>query len=150
MAKRVLVETPDLLFRSKLAAAVTAAGGEVTRDPAACDLVVVDLGPPDGLLLMRPLPALGAAVSLRIRVGRWRCGTPACAGRVFAARLPGVAEVRGRRTCRANVVARLIGLPVSQGLELKIGADTLVQQGRAVGDGNEGRGGNQAGVGARQ
>ena len=49
MAKRVLVETPDLLFRSKLAAAVTAAGGEVTRDPAACDLVVVDLGPPDAM-----------------------------------------------------------------------------------------------------
>src|ERR1700716_3697831 len=58
---------------------------------------------------LKDLPALGAAVSLRIRVGRWRCGASACAVRVFAARLPGVAEVRGRRTCRANVVARLIG-----------------------------------------
>jgi hypothetical protein len=28
---------------------------------------------------------------------------------LFADRLPGVAEVPGRRTCRANVIARLIG-----------------------------------------
>ena len=58
---------------------------------------------------LKDRPALGAAVSLRIRVGQGRCDAPACAVGVFAARLPGVAEVRGRRTCRANVVARLIG-----------------------------------------
>jgi len=62
MAKRVLVETPDLLFRSKLAAAVTAAGGEVTRDPAACDLVVVDLGPPDAMERIRNFVARGVPV----------------------------------------------------------------------------------------
>ena len=62
MAKRVLVETPDLLFRSKLAAAVTAAGGEVTRDPAACDLVVVDLGPPDAMERIRSFVARGVPV----------------------------------------------------------------------------------------
>ncbi len=62
MAKRVLVETPDLLFRSKLAAAVTAAGGEVTRDPAACDLVVVDLGPPDAMERIRKFVARGVPV----------------------------------------------------------------------------------------
>jgi transposase len=55
------------------------------------------------------LPALGATVSLKIRVGRWRCFTPECAGRFFIDRLPGVAEFRGRRTRRANEVAQLIG-----------------------------------------
>ena len=58
---------------------------------------------------LKDLPALGATVSLRIRVARWRCAAPACAVRFFADRLPRVAEFRGRRTCRANVVARLIG-----------------------------------------
>ena len=55
------------------------------------------------------LPALGATVSLKIRVGRWGCFTPECAVRFFIDRLPGVAEFRGRRTCRANEVAQLIG-----------------------------------------
>lgn len=41
------------------------------------------------------LPALGGAVSLKIRVGRWRCFTPECAVRFFIDRLPGVAEFRG-------------------------------------------------------
>jgi hypothetical protein len=58
---------------------------------------------------LKDLPAVGATVSLQIRVGRWRCGTRACAVRFFADRLPGVAEFRGRRTCRANVVIRLMG-----------------------------------------
>jgi transposase len=58
---------------------------------------------------LKDLPAVGATVSLQIRVGRWRCGTRACAVRFFADRLPDVAEFRGRRTCRANVVIRLIG-----------------------------------------
>ena len=55
------------------------------------------------------LPALGATVSLKIRVGRWRCFTLACSVRFFIDRLPGVAEFRARRTCRANEVAQLIG-----------------------------------------
>jgi hypothetical protein len=58
---------------------------------------------------LKDLPAVGATVSLQIRVARWRCGTRACAGRLFADRLPDIAEFRGRRTCRANVVIRLIG-----------------------------------------
>jgi transposase len=58
---------------------------------------------------LRDLPAFGAAVSLKIRVGRWRCFTPECAVRVFAGRLHGVAVYRGRRTCRANGLAQWIG-----------------------------------------
>lgn len=53
MGKRVLLETRDLMFRSKLGAVVTAAGGEITRDEGACDLAVVELG--------------GASVEERIR-----------------------------------------------------------------------------------
>jgi transposase len=58
---------------------------------------------------LKDLPALGATVSLHIRVARRRCAAPACTVRFFDDRLPRVAEFRGRRTCRANVVARLIG-----------------------------------------
>src|ERR1700704_6464331 len=58
---------------------------------------------------MNDLPAVGAVVALKVRVTRWRCRSPACAVRLFADRLPGVADLRGRRTCRAEVVARLIG-----------------------------------------
>jgi hypothetical protein len=41
--KRVCLLIADLLFRSKLGAVVAAAGGEVTRDEAECELAVVDL-----------------------------------------------------------------------------------------------------------
>lgn len=44
MPKRVFLATGDLLFRSKLAAAATANGAEVTRDEAGCDLAVVEVG----------------------------------------------------------------------------------------------------------
>jgi hypothetical protein len=46
MAKRVFLATRDLLFRAKLGSAVAAAGGEVSRDEAACDLVVLELADP--------------------------------------------------------------------------------------------------------
>ena len=62
MAKRVLLVTADLLFRSKLAAVVAAAGGEVTRDEAACDLAVLELAGPAagrvGELVHRSIPVL--------------------------------------------------------------------------------------------
>ena len=41
--KRVHLVTRDLMFRGKLGALVSAAGGEVTRDLAACDVAVVEL-----------------------------------------------------------------------------------------------------------
>src|SRR4051812_5876695 len=55
---------------------------------------------------LKDLPAVGAVVSLQIRVSRWRCVAAPCAVRFFVDRLPEVAEVRGRRTCRADVVSR--------------------------------------------
>jgi hypothetical protein len=41
--QRVYLLTKDLLFRGKLGGGVERAGGSVTRDAAACDLVVVEL-----------------------------------------------------------------------------------------------------------
>jgi hypothetical protein len=81
------------------------------------------------------LPALGATVSLKIRVGRWRCFTPECAVRFFIDRLPSVAEFRGRRTCRANEVAQLIGYALggrpgerlSRRIGLPVGNDTVLR-----------------------
>ena len=63
MAKRVLLGTPDLLFRSKLGAVVAAAGADVSRDEAACDLAVIELGGPGateriGELARRGIPVL--------------------------------------------------------------------------------------------
>jgi hypothetical protein len=84
---------------------------------------------------LKDLPAAGATVSLHIRVGRWRCGTRACARRCFSDRLPGVAEFRGRRTCRVNVVVRLIGYALggragerlAERIGLPISNDTLLR-----------------------
>jgi hypothetical protein len=58
---------------------------------------------------LKDLPAVGAAVSLRVHVTRWRCRRPTCAVRFFTGLLPGVATARGRRTCRADVVTHLVG-----------------------------------------
>ena len=44
MAKRVLLATRDLVFRSKLGAVVAATGAAVSGDEATCDLAVVELG----------------------------------------------------------------------------------------------------------
>ena len=63
MAKRVLLVTRDLLFRSKLGGVVAAAGADLSRDEAACDLAVLDLGGPGAAqriadLVQRGIPVL--------------------------------------------------------------------------------------------
>jgi transposase len=55
------------------------------------------------------VPAVGAAVSLRVCVGRWRCHQSSCTVRFFTGRLPGVTDVYSRRTCRADLVTQLVG-----------------------------------------
>ena len=62
MPKRVLLATQDLLFRSKLGAVVTTAGGEVVRDPAGCDLAVVDVEIPGAMDRIRGFVASGTPV----------------------------------------------------------------------------------------
>jgi len=44
MTKTVYLLTRELMFRSKLAAVVAHAGATVTRDVAACDRAVVEIG----------------------------------------------------------------------------------------------------------
>jgi hypothetical protein len=62
MRKRVLFLTRDLFFRSKLWAVAGAAGAELARDEAACDLVVLELGGPDGEARIRGLVGRGIPV----------------------------------------------------------------------------------------
>jgi hypothetical protein len=62
MAKRIFLATPDLLFRSKLAGAVAAARGEVTRDEAACDLAVVTIDGDGAIGRIRALVQRGVPV----------------------------------------------------------------------------------------
>jgi hypothetical protein len=59
---RVLLATRDLFFRSKLGAVVQAAGGELTRDEAACDVAVIELGGLDAEERIRGLVARGIHV----------------------------------------------------------------------------------------
>lgn len=62
MPKRVLLATKDLLFRSKLGTAVTAAGGELVKDPAECDLAVVDIEIPGAVDRIRGFVTSGTPV----------------------------------------------------------------------------------------
>jgi hypothetical protein len=62
MGKRVLVVARDLFFRSKLVAVVTAAGGEVVREEAECDVAVVELGDAGAEVRIRGLVGRGVRV----------------------------------------------------------------------------------------
>jgi CheY-like chemotaxis protein len=62
MPKRVLLVTKDLLFRSKLGAVVAAAGGEVVKDVAGCDLAVMDIEIPGAIDRIRGLVTSGTPV----------------------------------------------------------------------------------------
>src|SRR5438034_9178542 len=75
MAKRVLLATRDLLFRSKLGGVVAAAGAEVSRDEAACDLAVLELGDPGatdriGELVRRGIPVLAYGSHVKVELMR--------------------------------------------------------------------------------
>lgn len=62
MAKRVFIGTRDLMFRSKLAAVVTAGGDAVTRDVGGCDLAVIEAEITSATEQIRELVARGVAV----------------------------------------------------------------------------------------
>lgn len=62
MPKRVLLATKDLLFRSKLGGVVAGAGGEVVKDPAGCDLAVVDIEIPGAADRIRGFVTSGTPV----------------------------------------------------------------------------------------
>ncbi|HYU01158.1 MAG TPA: hypothetical protein VEK85_12320 [Gemmatimonadales bacterium] len=62
MPKQVFLATRDLVFRSKLARVVVAAGAEVTRDEAACELAVLEIEPAGLTDRINRLVACGTAV----------------------------------------------------------------------------------------
>ena len=62
MGKRVLLAGADLLLRSKLAGVVDAAGGEITREEAQCDLAVVAIEAPGAQDRVKEMIARGVAV----------------------------------------------------------------------------------------
>ena len=62
MSERVFLATRELLFRSKLGAAVAAAGGEVVKEAAGCDLAVVDVEIPGAVDRIRGFVAGGTPV----------------------------------------------------------------------------------------
>jgi hypothetical protein len=71
MPKRVFLLTRDLVFRGKLRGVVSAAGGEVTRDPGEADLLVVELDADgwedrlrDGIARGMPVLAFGSHVNV--------------------------------------------------------------------------------------
>ncbi len=62
MAKRVFLLTRDLLFRGKLGAVCSAAGAEVVRDEAVCDLAILELDAPGAADRLRGLVGRGVPV----------------------------------------------------------------------------------------
>jgi len=62
MPRQVFLGTRDLLFRSKLARVVAAAGAELTRDEAACDLAVLEIEPAGSTDRIATLAARGTPV----------------------------------------------------------------------------------------
>lgn len=91
----VLLVTRDLLFRSKLGAVITGAGGEVTRDEAACDLAVIELG------------AAGAEERVAALVGRG-VRVLAFGSHVKAEELRRVRELGAEAVPNSQVEARLL------------------------------------------
>lgn len=97
MAKRVFLATKDLLFRSKLGAAVAKADGVVVKDAAGCDLAVVDMEIP------------GAADRIR---GFVTSGTPVLAygSHVLADLLRAAREAGATAVPNSEVERRLLAL----------------------------------------
>lgn len=60
--RQIYVETRDLIFRSKVRAVITAAGDDVTTDPGACDLAVIELDPASKIASVRALLERGTPV----------------------------------------------------------------------------------------
>ncbi len=55
------------------------------------------------------LSAQGTPVTVRVRVGRWRCRNDRCDRRIFAERLPRLAAPFARQTDRLAEIVRLFG-----------------------------------------
>jgi len=85
---------------------------------------------------LRDLPIQGRVVKLRVRVGRWRCGTPGRERRIFCQRLQDVTHKHARETKRSGEAAQLIayalggrpGERLSHRLGFPVSNDTLLRR----------------------
>src|SRR5438552_2086246 len=130
MPKRVLLATRDLLFRSKLGGVVAAAGADVSRDEAACDLAVLELSGPGateriGELVRRGIPVLayGSHIEVELLRAAREAGATAVPNSQVADRLGVLEDVHGRhpRGLRAVAVeaARHVEDPVDHRVSLE-------------------------------
>ena len=58
---------------------------------------------------LKDLPFLGATVTLKVRVGRWRCRNRSCANTFLGTELPGVTTAYSRQTSRARAIVSVVG-----------------------------------------
>jgi hypothetical protein len=58
---------------------------------------------------LKDLPMQGIAVTIKLRVGRWRCRNSHCARKIFAERVPAVAAPHRQRTERMESIVHVVG-----------------------------------------
>ena len=119
-----------------------AEGGTVLRvrvagDQACCPSCHTVSRAPHSTYLRRPsdLPSLGRCVRLELVVRRFYCAEPTCARRTFAERLPGLLDVRARRTRRLAAAQRAVAIEVgaeagarlAAQLAMPVSADSLLR-----------------------
>lgn len=58
---------------------------------------------------LRDLPVQGVPVIIRLKTGKWRCGTPNCDRSIFTERLPNLASPRARQTDAITEILTVMG-----------------------------------------
>jgi transposase len=58
---------------------------------------------------LRDLPLQGTSVTIRLRLGRWRCRSPGCVRRIFTERVAGVFVPHAQQTNRLGEIRILVG-----------------------------------------
>ena len=90
--------------------------------------------------ILADLPCQGRVARIHVRARRFRCDTATCSRRIFAERLPGIAQVKSRRTMRLADSQRHIGLALggepgarlATRLAMPVSGDTLLRLIRAI------------------
>lgn len=85
---------------------------------------------------LRDLPTQGVTVTLKVRVGRWKCRNARCPTKFFATELPGVSSAYARQTSRARALALAVGHALGgrpaerllQQLGLPLSDDTILRR----------------------
>jgi transposase len=129
--KELLPDLKDLTLRN---VAQTDAGWVVEAEGsvavAACSLCGVDSYSRHSYYWrqLKDLPLHGTSVTIRLRLGRWRCGNPECIRRIFTQRVAGVLVPHAQQTNRLGeiriLVARALGGRPGQRLLNRLGMPT--------------------------